>query len=213
MKKGQKTRESLIRAAAKLARVKGFDRTSVQEVMDEAGVGKGSFYHHFKSKDALGLAVLERERASFMEMLDACFNEKKGLEALECFFRVSLEVHSGKGLTGGCLWGNTALEMSDNNQAYVEPVDEVFREWTGKLQQAIREAQAGGLIRGDLPDYSLALLLVAAIEGGIMMSRLRKDETPLRSCLDLLGKLLRPAREPGSGERMNPPSNRNGWNA
>jgi len=198
MKKGRKTRESLIQAAAKLARVKGFARTSVQEVMDEAGAGKGSFYHHFESKDALGLAVLERERASFMEMLDSCFKEEKGLEALECFFRVSLEVHGGKGLTGGCLWGNTALEMSDNNPAYAEPVDEVFHEWTGKLQQAIREAQAGGRIRRDLPDDGLAVLVVAAIEGGIMMSRLRKDETPLRSCLDMLRKLLLPARKPAT---------------
>ena len=183
-----------------MARVKGFDRTSVQEVMDEAGSGKGSFYHHFESKDSLGLAVLERERASFMEMLDSCFSEEKGLEAIECFFRVSLEVHGGKGLTGGCLWGNTALEMSDSNPAYVEPVDEVFREWTSKLQQAIREAQAGGRIRGDLPDDSLAVLVVAAIEGGIMMSRLRKDETPLRSCLDMLRKLLRPTREQVTGK-------------
>ena len=195
MNKGQATRESLVQAAARLARIKGFDRTSVQEVMAEAGAGKGSFYHHFESKDALGLAVLERERASFMEMLDACFNEEKGADALECFFQSSLEAHSGKGLTGGCLWGNTALEMSDTNPAYVGPVNEVFREWTGKLQQMIREAQAGGRIREDLPDSDLALLVVAAIEGGIMMSRLRKDEAPMRSCLDLLRLLLRPARE------------------
>jgi len=198
MNKGQATREGLVQAAARLARIKGFDRTSVQEVMAEAGAGKGSFYHHFESKDALGLAVLERERASFMEMLDACFNDEKGPDALECFFRTSLEIHSGKGLTGGCLWGNTALEMSDTNPAYAVPVDEVFQEWTGKLQQMIREAQVGGLIRKDLPDADLALLVVAVVEGGIMMSRLRKDETPMRSCLDLLRQLLRPAREPAA---------------
>ncbi len=54
MNKGQATRESLVQAAAKLARIKGFDRTSVQEVMAEAGAGKGSFYHHLRARTRWG---------------------------------------------------------------------------------------------------------------------------------------------------------------
>jgi len=193
MKEGQTTtRESLIQAAERLARVKGFDRTSVQEIMNEAGAGKGSFYHHFESKDALGLAVLEEDRQSFMAMLDACFEAKRGVHALECFFQEALKKHSATGFTGGCLWGNTALEMSDSNPSLVEPVDAFFREWAGKLEKVIDEGQADGRIRRDASASDLAVLVVAALEGGIMLSRLRKDETAMRSCLDLLRLLLRP---------------------
>jgi TetR/AcrR family transcriptional repressor of nem operon len=180
----------LVRAAARLAAIKGFDRTSVQDVMAEAGVGKGAFYHHFPTKDALGLAVLEQDRLEFMAMLDACFAAKRGVAALECFFRSAFEKHRATGFAGGCLWGNTALEMSDTNPAFVAPVDAVFKAWIGKVSQAIEDGQADGRIRKDAQASELALLVVSAIEGGIMLSRLRKDETPMRSGLDQLRLML-----------------------
>lgn len=191
MKDGRATRNNLICAASRLAHIKGFDRTSVQEVMEGAGAGKGSFYYHFESKDELGLAVLEQYRASFMEMLSKCLDRKNGFDALDCFFNAALEKHRSTGFTGGCLWGNTALEMSDSNPAFVEPVNGVFHEWTEKVRKAIAEAQADGVIRNDASDSDLAVLVVSAIEGGIMLSRLRKDEQALRTCLDLLRLVLR----------------------
>lgn len=188
--KTQATRDRLIRAAAKLAGTKGFDRTSVQEVMDEAGVGKGSLFHHFASKEALGLAVLEQDREEFMSMLDGCFATKRGVEALACFFEAAFRKHSANGFKGGCLWGNTALEMSDSNPAFIAPVDAVFREWTDKVRKAIEQGQAEGQVRTDTPAADLALLVVSTIEGGIMLSRLRKEEAPMRTCLDLLRRVL-----------------------
>jgi len=189
MKKNS-TKDSLIRAAANLAAIKGFDRTSVQDVMAEAGVGKGSFYHHFPTKDALGLAVLEQDRNGFMAMLDACFGEKRGAEALDCFFEAAFEKHHATGFAGGCLWGNTALEMSDTNPAFVEPVDAVFKAWTAKLSKAIEEGQADGDVRKDVKASDLALLIVETVEGAIMLARLRKDEAPMRSGLELLQKMI-----------------------
>lgn len=188
--KTQATRDRLIHAAAKLTGTKGFDRTSVQEVMDEAGVGKGSFFHHFASKEALGLAVLEADHEEFMAMLDGCFATRRGVEALACFFEAAFRKHSANGFKGGCLWGNTALEMSDSNPAFVAPVDAVFRAWTDKVRKAIAEGQADGQIRTDEKAADLALLVVSTIEGGIMLSRLRKEEAPMRTCLDLLRRVL-----------------------
>jgi len=188
--KTKTTRDSLVCAAAKLAAIKGFDRTSVQDVMAEAGVGKGSFYHHFPTKDALGLAVLEQDRNGFMAMLDACIDEKRGMAALDCFFEAALAKHRASGFAGGCLWGNTALEMSDTNPAFVEPVDQVFRMWVGKLGKAIEEGQADGAIRVDVNASELAQLIVETVEGAIMLARLRKDEAPMRSGLALLQKMI-----------------------
>jgi TetR/AcrR family transcriptional repressor of nem operon len=190
MKDDKTTRDILILSAAKLVATKGFDRTSVQDVMDEAGVGKGSFYHHFSCKDELGLAVLEQDRASFIEMLDACLEPGEGVNALRRFFETALQKHSVTGFIGGCLWGNTALEMSDCNSAFVEPVDTVFREWSDRISRVIETAQKNKEIRDDANVSDLALFVVAAIEGGIMLSRLRKNETPMRTCLALLLRLL-----------------------
>lgn len=205
MKDDKTTRDILISSASRLVATKGFDRTSVQDVMDEAGVGKGSFYHHFSSKDELGLAVLEQDRASFMEMLDACLEPGEGIDALGRFFETALQKHSATGFIGGCLWGNTALEMSDCNSAFIEPVDTVFREWSDRLSRVIDTAQKNKEIRDDANDSDLSLVVVAAIEGSIMLSRLRKDEKPMRTCLALLLRLLRSdsADESKSEEKNN----------
>lgn len=105
MNAGKITRDHLIEVTARLVKLKGFDRTSVQDVMNAAGVGKGSFYHHFDSKDALCIAVLEQDRAGFMQMLDECFLEPKALAALDGFFHCAFSKHSDAGFVGGCLWG------------------------------------------------------------------------------------------------------------
>jgi TetR/AcrR family transcriptional repressor of nem operon len=198
----QTTRDRLIDAAYELARRKGFDRTSIAEVMEAADVGKGSLYHHFPDKDTLGLAVLERDREVFMAMIDDCLAASTPLEGLDCFFATALEKHRDAGFVGGCLWGNTALEMSDSNPAFARLVTEVFDEWIGKLADTIRAGQDCGVIRADFTAADLARSVVAGIEGGIMLSRLAKDEAPLRACLVSLRALLTgtECRSPASGD-------------
>jgi TetR/AcrR family transcriptional repressor of nem operon len=186
----QTTRDRLIDAAYELVRRKGFDRTSVAEVMEAADVGKGSLYHHFPDKDSLGLAVLERDREVFMAMIDDCLAAPTPLEGLDCFFATALEKHRDAGFVGGCLWGNTALEMSDSNPAFARLVTEVFDEWIGKLADTIRAGQDRGSIRADFPATDLARSVVATIEGGIMLSRLTKEEAPLRASLASLRAML-----------------------
>lgn len=185
------TRERLIESARELARRRGFDRTSVADVLEHSGVGKGSFFYYFPSKEALGLAVLERDREEFMTMLDECLGGAgDALERLECFFEAALKLHRGTGFVGGCLWGNTALEMSDTNSTFADVVAKVFDEWTQKLAAVIRAGQVAGEIRGDCLADDLARSVVATIEGGIMLSRLQKDEAPLKGCLDMARLLL-----------------------
>ena len=197
----QTTRDRLIDAAYELARRKGFDRTSIAEVMEAADVGKGSLYHHFPDKASLGLAVLERDREVFMTMIDDCLTASTPLEGLDRFLTTALERHRETGFVGGCLWGNTALEMSDSNPAYAQRVAAVFDEWIGKLAETIRAGQDRGMIRADFPATDLARSVVASVEGGIMLSRLTKEAAPLRACLASLRAMLTaaPPKSPASG--------------
>ncbi|MFW5894277.1 MAG: TetR family transcriptional regulator C-terminal domain-containing protein, partial [Verrucomicrobiota bacterium] len=141
--------------------------------------------------ESLGLAVLERDREEFMAMLDNCLGGAgSALERLDCFFEAALSLHRGRGFVGGCLWGNTALEMSDSNLAFADFVAQVFDEWTDRLIAVIREGQDEGRIRDNVSAEKLAQSVVATIEGGIMLSRLKKDEAPLKGCLDMARLLL-----------------------
>lgn len=185
------TRERLIESARDLVRRRGFDRTSVSDVLEHSGVGKGSFFHYFSSKEGLGLAVLERDRVEFLAMLDESLGwGGSALERLDCFLDAALQLHRGTGFVGGCLWGNTALEMSDSNSVFADVVAKVFDEWTDRVATVIGEGQVSGEMRADCSAATLARSVVATIEGGIMLSRLQKDEAPLKGCLDMARLLL-----------------------
>lgn len=187
----QATRERLLDEMAHLVQRKGFGSTSVNDVLQAVGIKKGTLYYHFPGKNELGLAVLERARDDFLVFLDKYLTGSTPMEALEQFFKAAFEKHRNTGFVGGCLWGNTALEMSDTSPAYTALVERVFDEWIRRIAPVIRSGQETGQIRTDQTAYELARLVVAGIEGGIMMSRLTKRDGPLKTCLASLRIILK----------------------
>lgn len=190
MHHGTQTRERLLEEATELAQRKGFGATSVNDLLVATGIKKGTLYYHFPGKDDLGLAVLERAKAAFLVWIEAALVAPSPQEGLQRFFDAVLERHRMKGFMGGCLFGNTALEMSDTNRRFAQSVGIVFWEWTGRIEAVILAGQRAGEFRSDIPARDLAEVIVLTIEGGIMMSRLRKDEHPLKTCLDSLKVFL-----------------------
>lgn len=188
--KGERTKERITTAAEELFRRQGFTATSVSDLLEAAGVKKGSLYFHFPGKDDLALAVLQRAESEFMAFLDTALAGPTPAARLDAFFRQALAIHRRSGFVGGCLFGNTALEASDSNPRYAFRVAEVFGRWTGKIRAVVADAQAAGQIRNDLPADDIARFVVSSIEGGIMMARLQKEEEPLSRCLDTLRTLL-----------------------
>jgi TetR/AcrR family transcriptional repressor of nem operon len=186
----QTTRERLLNEMAHIVHRKGFNSTSVNDIIKAAGIKKGALYHYFKGKDELGLAVLERDRDNFLVFLDKNLAGHTSMESLDRFFKAAFQKHRDTGFVGGCLWGNTALEMSDTNPTYKTLVEKVFTEWIRRIEVVIRSGQEARQIRTDRTAYELARLIVAGIEGGIMISRLTKQAGPFRSCLESLRVLL-----------------------
>lgn len=191
MHNGKLTRERLLDEAMKLVQQRGFRATSVNDVLMAAGVKKGALYHHFPGKDDLGLAVLERAAQAFLASVDDVLGAATPWESLDRFFASVFERHKKKGFQGGCLFGNTALEMSDAGARYADSVSRVFQEWSRRIEAVIHAGQKAGQIRTDLPADDLAQVVVSTIEGGIMLSRLKKEEQPLKACLESLKVFLR----------------------
>lgn len=190
MGRGEATREKLVEETSRLARRQGFSRTSVNTVLQATGLKKGALYYHFPGKDDLGLAVLNCERDSFIAFLDKCLDPCSPLISLERFFAAALQKHRDSGFVGGCLWGNTALEMSDSDAPHLDVVKRTFDEWILKIVPVVAAGQESGEIRDDLSPEQLSCIIVAGIEGGIMLSRLTKKEEPLKSSLQSLQTLL-----------------------
>ena len=199
MKVTESTRDRLILAARKIGLEKGFARASVSDMLEEAETGKGSLYHYFPDKEGLGLAALNVEKEQFLNRIEGWLDEDSPGKAMERFLGEVLEMHKATGFHGGCIWGNTALEMSDTNPLYADFVARVFDEWEEKIELVIREGQAQGCFSRHLSPRKVAVIVVSVIEGGIMLSRLRKTPGPLENSIEFIRAMLAaPQTNPGN---------------
>jgi TetR/AcrR family transcriptional repressor of nem operon len=188
--KGEQSKEKILTQATRVFNRQGFRTTTINDLLKATGTTKGNLYFHFSGKEEVGLEVLKREKAAFMQFLDSALTGDTPGAALDNFLRSALLKHRRSDFVGGCLFGNTALEASDTAPAFAELVAGVFDEWIGKIESKIAEAQQAGQVRRDLPARDLAELVVATVEGGIMQARLQKAEGPLSRALDTLRALL-----------------------
>lgn len=192
MTKGETTREKILDTAAGLIHRKGFGATSINDLLEATGLKKGSLYFHFSGKDALGLAILEKAREDFLTFLDSSLSGATPGEKLDHFLGKVMQIHKKREFVGGCIFGNTALEMGDVESGFAGFIEKVFEEWVERLRSVVAAAQDSGEVASDLPADVLAGHMVAAIEGGIMLARLKKDGKPLRDALTAIRALLRP---------------------
>ena len=188
--KGELTREKIIREARQIVNRKGLMDTSISDIISATGLKKGSLYFHFSGKNALSLAILEKSRDEFMKFLDLSLVGDTPGERLDNFFTEVMKFHKNTGFVGGCIFGNTALEMSDKDERVSAFIERVFAEWTKKIRKVVESAQESKQVRDDISADILACSIVAGIEGGIMLARLGKDRKPLKDCLSSIKILI-----------------------
>lgn len=184
--KGEATRSRVIQKARWLVNQKGFTNTSINDIIHATGVKKGNLYFHFSNKEELGLAILRNAADEFFQFLSDSFQGEEPLEKLFSFFDAVLEKHRKTNFIGGCIFGNTALEMSDRNPKFSNLMRSVFDTWVDKITSLLTEARQTGELSSEISPRLLAKQIVASIEGGIMLARLTKNEDDLKDCLDSL---------------------------
>ncbi len=194
--KGEATRLRVIETAKQLVNAKGFNNTSISDIIQATGVKKGNLYFHFSSKEALAQEILKDAAEEFFRFLDASLRGDTPLKKLSSFFDAVLEKHREVNFVGGCIFGNTALEQADTNPRIAGIVEGVFRRWTGVLEGVLMEAGHLGELPPGRTSHQIAKLIVATIEGGIMVARLTKREEDLGDVLDSLRVWLGMAPSP-----------------
>lgn len=188
--KGELTKDKILAEAARLMHKKGFEATTINDLVKATGLKKGCLYFHFSGKDELSLAVLEKAKADFIAFLDSMLGGKTPGDCLNNLFKGIQDAQRDMDFSGGCIFGNTALEMGDKDENLSAFVREVFDEITEKVRKVVKAAQVTNEIRKDIAARTLARHIVMAIEGGIMLTRLEKSEKPLKDCLDSLKTLI-----------------------
>jgi len=187
--RGELTKGKILAEATRLVHKKGFEATTINDLVAATGFKKGCLYFHFSGKDELMTAVLEKAKADFFALLDSVLAGKTPGERLNNFFKAVIEFQKKSGFTGGCIFGNTALEMSDKDERVTLFVKGLFDEWAEKIRKVVKAAQDAGDIRSDIPAGIIAKHIIMTIEGGIMLARLEKSGKPLLDCVNSLIKL------------------------
>lgn len=190
---GQTTKDAIIQAGTRLIHVKGYNATSVDDVLRESGVGKGNFYYYFKSKEDLGYAILDRIIRLFVERtLEPCFSDSTAdrITQIHCFMNRILEAQRQRNCVGGCAMGNLASELSDVHEGFRARLAQVFSGWRERLMEVLADGQARGQVSRECDPTSVAQFLVASLEGAILITKVTKDIGVLERCVGEMKRYL-----------------------
>ena len=171
-----KRRNAILDAAARVIRERGFSHTSVDELIQATGLsGKSHFYHYFPSKEALGMAVIDRQFERFTERGLVILREPmiEPIDRLTLFIDTLVAVQREREGGTGSPFGNLAGELADSHEGFRQRLDEVFARWTGELVALLREV--GPALREGVDTTRLARFIIASLEGGMLVTRVTRD--------------------------------------
>ena len=192
--KARTTKERLVTAGFALIHARSYTDVSVDDICRRAQVNKGSFYHCFKSKTDLALAILEaQEQEYFVEIMAPAFgDDAPPLEKIARLFTLFSEhqqrVKTRQGRALGCLFGNLALELASTDPRVRDRV----RAGLDLLAGAVEQTLLAAMEKGDLPQGNAALgaqQIVAYLQGLILWSKVNDDPDRIAQ-LGLLATVL-----------------------
>lgn len=169
-------RERILQEAEHVIHLKGYNSACLEEIAKAAGMTKANLYHHYGSKSALGLAVLDFKIAEFRKRrVEPLCTQAEPEEAVEQMFTEGADFFEGIGCKAGCLVGNIALEMSDSDEAFRERVSRFFAEWAGGIETCLERLKKSGYFGPGLDSKAASEAIVAMYEGAIMLTRSQRD--------------------------------------
>ena len=179
------TRDHLIDVGLELMRKHGYGATGVQEILDAAGVPKGSFYHHFGSKEEFTAAVLER----YVELEGAHCREVLGntrqmpLRRLRRYFEDLVRKAGQTAPIQGCLLGKLSLETAGASAVLQACLSSNFTGWQATITSVIQEAAEKGDLPSSVRPEALAGFLLNSWEGALLRSQADRSDKPLKDFL------------------------------
>ncbi len=178
MTKGEQTRQKIVAAAAAIFNQRGYEGSSLSELMAATGLQKGGIYRHFSSKEELAAEAFdytwtEARRARQANLTDT----PPGLARLKQWI-ANFEFQPK--VPGGCPILNTAVDSDDGNPLLRARVKKALQTWRESTQEMLKEAiRAGEIARGTDVEQA-STIIIASLEGAIMISRLNRDPEPIR---------------------------------
>jgi TetR/AcrR family transcriptional repressor of nem operon len=189
MTKGEQTRKKIVEAAAPIFNKRGFEGSSLNDLMEATGLKKGGIYRHFSSKEELAAEAFDYTwEAAWNARLLHVDENANGILKLKQLIANFVDHKPPVG--GGCPILNTAIDADDGNTVLRARVVKALRSWLRRLQTIVEEAQERRETRPGVDPKAVATLIVASLEGALMMSRLQRNDEALRHVQSHLNEYL-----------------------
>jgi TetR/AcrR family transcriptional repressor of nem operon len=191
MAKAEETRLKIIQQAADLFNQKGYAGSSMADVMAATGLKKGGIYNHFASKDELAIAAFDFAVQQVGQRYFQALKGRRGainrLKAIIHTFYTAIEEVP---LKGGCPILNTAIESDDTHPALRERAQTAMYSWRDLIHQVVNHGLKAGELHPSVSPDTVATILVAGLEGALMMTKLYGDRIHLQRMTDHLNQYV-----------------------
>lgn len=190
------SKEKAIESAIELFHESGFQNTSIDDILKSTGITKSNFYYHFKSKEELGLLILDIRISSYeSKFLSSTFGNTSlsPEQRLKSYYKKVTSYHQDLNCSRGCPFGNLALEMSDINENFRIRLSEFFNHWQKIIEECVKEGIRDKEFRQDISAKKISELILSHLEGAIMMSKTHRSINPISSGGKTIVKLIKAA--------------------
>src|ERR1700730_7578006 len=169
VRKGEQTRQEIIRKAAPIFNQKGYSGTALSDLMRATGLGKGGIYRHFESKQELARDAFDH---AWKLAIDTRFEGTEQIpNTVDRLIQVVRNFRDRRvGLVpGGCPLLNTAIDSDHSNPHLRAKARQALSSWLDRMQAIAEQGKRRGEIRSDVDSAKLAMLIVSTLEGSFMI--------------------------------------------
>lgn len=192
--KGWATRARIVDAAASLIVKHGLEGATLEDIQAEAHVSASQLYHYFTDKSALILAVIQNQSDAVLGSHRAVLDRLDSFEALDEWRDMIVASLESQDCVGGCPLGSLASGLAESNPAARAALADSFAEWERMLGVGLAAMRDRGELRADVDVDSLALSILAGVQGGLLLSQTRRDSRSVRIAVDASIAYLRTLR-------------------
>jgi AcrR family transcriptional regulator len=199
MSKGERTRRRILERSAPIFNTRGYSGTSVGDVAREAELEKAGIYNHFSGKEDLALAAFDYSTGIMRRRFEEAIEGEGVLVRLLAIVGEFGRLIEDPPVAGGCAMLNTAVESDDAHPALKERAAGVATDWLRLVGYLVKEGVASGEFRADADPREAATVVVATLEGALMLGKLLDDPEHVRRAERHVARYLRSlTREPRS---------------
>lgn len=191
--KGQSTRARIVQAAAELVAEKSAAAMSLDDVGARASASRSQLYHYFDDRDDLIRAVVRATTDSVLLAQDELLDHLDTWAGIDRWFRALVAFQEERQARGGCPIGSLVGQLAERDPLARLGLADGFERWEGRLREGLERMQERGRLSVTADPGSLATATMALLQGGLLLTQVRRDPSQLRTALDAARVLLRSA--------------------